>query len=320
MSEIIKREIKPFNEFWINCESTMLHSLLITLDDKYRVFAYINNYSYEILHFPAPSKKWVNEVRVRPEIANLFQMVLKNKKEMHWNNYEKALEDIKGFLRQGKIVMAGVDLYYWVPPNMCYKKHHADHYAIINGFDDARNVFFVMDTDNVKYREFEMPAEEVANAIAHCDLPFDALIYDLCKKEELEPYMFDRKELIWRAKRIAKSLRLLRKKYFWLMTEEDYKAGFYRDMGVMYILQINCRMKANRLLIEYLIENEGINGLDSLKEECYRLEMNWVNIKNKVSKAYFAEDPVSEMMKLGEQMMEQFEDERRMWKEFIKVC
>lgn len=320
MERYIKREIKPFNEFWINCESTMLHSLLITLDEKYRVMAYVNNYIYEVLHFPAPSKTWVNEARVKPEIMDMFQVVLKNKREVRWGNYDKAIEDIKDFLRQGKIVMAGVDLFYWIPLNMCYHKHHVDHYAIINGFDEDKNVFFVMDTDNVKYREFEMPVEDVAEAIAHCDLPYDALIYDLCTKEELAPYMFDKKELIWRAKRIYKSLRPLCRKYFWLMEEEDYKEGFYRDMSVMYILQINCRMKANRLLIEYLIEKEGLDELVSLRENCYQLEMNWVAIKNKVSKAYFAENSVAEMMNLGEQMMEQFEGERRMWKEFVKIC
>ena len=60
MDKYIKREIKPFNEFWINCESTMLHSLLATLDENYRVMAYTNNYVYEVLHFPTPSRKWIN--------------------------------------------------------------------------------------------------------------------------------------------------------------------------------------------------------------------------------------------------------------------
>ena len=41
MGDFVKREIKPFNEFWVNCESTMLHSLLITLDEKYRVMSYV---------------------------------------------------------------------------------------------------------------------------------------------------------------------------------------------------------------------------------------------------------------------------------------
>ena len=319
MEKHVRREIKPFNEFWINCESTMLHSLLITLDERFRIFAYVNNYTYEVLHFPAPSGRWVDETRIRTEISDLFQVVLKNKREIRWSNYDKVVEDIKRFLRQGKVVMAGVDLFYWIPLNMCYHKYHMDHYAIINGFDEEKNIFFVMDTDNVKYREFELSAEIVVQAIAHCDLYADALVYDLCDKDELEPYMFDQKELIWRAKRIIKSLRHLTKKYFWLMEEEDYKSGFYRDICVMYILQINCRMKANRLLFDYLIEKQEIDELVTVREECYRLEMNWVNIKNKVSKAYFEENPVAEMAKLGERMMEQFADERKMWKGFIHV-
>lgn len=73
LGEYIKREIKSFNEFCINCESTMLHSLLTTLDEKYRVMAYTNNYVYEVLHFPTPSRKWINEVR----IMGIFHVVLK---------------------------------------------------------------------------------------------------------------------------------------------------------------------------------------------------------------------------------------------------
>lgn len=79
-----------------------------------------------------------------------------------------------------------------------------DHYAIFNGFDEGKNIFFVMDTDNVKYQEFEMPAEKVMEAISHCDLHYDTLVYELCTKEEIEPYMFDKKELIWWAKSIIK--------------------------------------------------------------------------------------------------------------------
>lgn len=317
MCEVIRREIKPFNEFWINCESTMLHSLLITLDEKYRVLAYVNNYTYEKLPFLAPSKKWVNEARVKPDIMELYHAVLKNEKIMHWGSMDQGLEEIREYLRQGKIVMAGVDLYYWIPLNTCYQKHHAEHYAIINGFDERKNTFFVMDTDNVKYREFEMSADCVAEAMAHCELPFDALIYDLCERREIASYMFDRRELMERAKRIVKSIRPLCNKYFWLMEEEDYKSGFYRDMCVMYILQINCRMKANRLLMEYLIEQEGEQDIIPLQEECSRLEMKWTSIKNRASKAYFARECVSEMMQLSEEMQEQFRDERQMWKQFI---
>lgn len=318
MGEVVRREIKPFNEFWINCESTMLHSLLITLDEKYRVLAYVNNYTYEQLPFVAPSTKRVNEVRVKPDIMDLYHAVFQNEKAMRWGSVDQALEEIKEFLRQGKIVMAGVDLFYWIPLNACYHKLHVEHYAIINGFNEEKGIFYVMDTDNVKYREFEMPADTVADAMAHCELPCDALIYDLCDKKEMESCFFDRRELVRRAKGIAASLRPLCNKYFWLMEEGDYKAGFYRDMSVMYILQINCRMKANRLLLEYLIEQEEKRNLVSLQEECSRLEMKWVSIKNRVSKAYFAENSVMEMMNLGEEMMDQFRDERQMWKQFIR--
>lgn len=319
MCEVIRREIKPFNEFWINCESTMLHSLLITLNEKYRMLAYVNNYRYERIPFLSPGKKWVNEVRVKPEIAELYHAVLKNERTMRWGSVDQTLEEIKEFLRQGKIVMAGVDLFYWIPLNTCYHKLHVEHYAMINGFNERNNSFYVMDTDNVKFQEFELPADTVAEAIVHCELPFDVMVYDLCDKREIESYLFDWKELVGRAKGIVKSIRPLCNKYFWLMEEEDYKSGFNRNMCVMYILQINCRMKANRLLFEHLIEQEGKSALIPLQEMSHRLEMKWVSIKNRVSKAYFAENSVAEMIHLGDEIRDQFRDEKQMWKQFIQI-
>lgn len=319
MGEIVRREITPFNEFWINCESTMLHSLLITVDEKYYPLTLNNCYTYEQLHFSAPSGKSINEVRVKTEIQDMFDVVLKNRKPVKWVDYEGAKADIKKYLREGKIVLVGVDLYYWIPKNMCYGKHHVDHYAIINGFDEDKDVFFAMDTDNVKYQEFEVPMEHVMDAISHCDFRYDAYIYELCEKEELEPYMLNRKELIRNAKRIKRSLRPLRKKYFWLMEDEDYEAGFYRDMCVMYILQINCRMKANQLLIDYLINKEGIVRLQSAYEKCSLLERGWTSVRNRLSKAYFSEACVTKMLGFGEEMMQLFIDEMDMWKLFINA-
>ena len=317
MEKYIKREIIPFNDFWINCECTILHSLMVTLGKQYIELAYINNYIYECVPFRTPSRKWGWEVRVKPQIDYLWERILQNRLEIKWDNYQYVIEDIIKYLLLGKIVMVGVDLYYWIPHNMCYKKHHVEHYAIINGFDSTKNIFYVMDTDNVKYREFELNMENVVTAMKKCELPYDAIIYDLCDDLDINTLFGGKEELIFRAKKICKSINSIYRKNFWIMNAEDYSSGFNRDMCVMYILQINCRMKANRRLFEYLVEHHNMLFLDEIKDRSLELEKKWCEIKNKVSKLYFDDSCVDRMKNMAEEMKMQKKKEKTMWKEFI---
>ena len=49
---------------------------------------------------------------------------------------------------------------------MCYHNHYVEHYALINGYDDEQNVFFTMETDNEKYREFQVTEKQLFDAMS----------------------------------------------------------------------------------------------------------------------------------------------------------
>lgn len=316
---IVRKEIRPFNDFWINCKATILYSLIVTLGEEFRSLTYNNNYTYEVLCFPAPSGRWVNEVRLNPLQQELYETVLQDPITLRYEDEERACVEIREYLDRGRLVMVGVDLFYWIPHNMCYNKYHFEHYAIVNGYDSNKDTFYVMDTDNEGYKEFEIPSSHLLKAMMECTLPYDAIAYKLCEREELSDLIYSSKQVIKQAKKICKSINGVRKKDFFLMEDTDYAQGFYRDNCVMYLLQINCQMKANRLFFEYLIEDKKIDGLSDIYECVEKLEKEWTNIRNTVSKIYLKPECKMRMVEMNERIRQQFEEEQNIWKEVIRV-
>ena len=313
---IYKHEIEAFNEFWLDCDTEMLFSLLISKNEKYKVFAYRNDYHYIMLNAKTPSNIFFNEIRMIPDISALREQALRYIDRRKCGSTQEAIRQIKTHLRQGYYVMAGVDLYEWVEENMCYHNHHVEHYALINGYDDEQNVFFTMETDNEKYREFQVTEKQLSDAMSLEEtLRYDVVAFEV-REETLDRQLFTWKELKKNSQRIQKSIRPLLKNEFWIFTPNDYKNLFYRDMTVMYLMQINCRMKANRLLFMHLIEE----GLDKeFYERADLLEKGWIDVRRSISKLYFKEDASRRIIEQNKKIHELLLAERDMWKQFISI-
>ena len=256
---IYKHEIEAFNEFWLDCDTEMLFSLLVSRNEKYKVVAYRNDYYYDLLSARTPNGLFFHEIRHVPDINVLREKTLNYVEKRKCEDVSERVGLIKKYLSEGYYVLVAVDLYEWVEENMCYHKHHVEHYALLNGFDDEKNTFFTMETDNEKYREFEVTEDRLVLAMSLAEtLRYDVVVFEV-KDELLENDLYSWKDLRKNAKRIIRSIRPLMKEEFWLFTPRDYKALFYRDMTVMYLMQINCRMKANRLLFDFLSREDALD-------------------------------------------------------------
>ncbi|MBP3702986.1 MAG: hypothetical protein J6I65_04275 [Lachnospiraceae bacterium] len=312
---IYRHEIKAFNEFWLDCDTEMLFSILVSKDEKYRILAYRNDYYYTYLGAYTPSRVYFEEMRSMPDIADLREKVFHYIDKRRGKDVSENIEYIKTYLKEGYYVLAGVDLYEWVEENMCYHNHHVEHYALLNGYDDEKNVFYTMETDNEKYREFQVGEQKLSEAMELAEtLQFQVVAF--CIKDELSNQpLYTWKELRKNAKRIVHSIRPLLSKSFWLFTPKDYQNLFYRDMTVMYLMQINCRMKANCLLFAYLEEKEGLDG--EFKEKAEQLENGWIDVRRTISKLYFKNDANARMQEQNEKINGLLREEREMWKKFI---
>ena len=212
--------------------------------------------------------------------------------------------------------MVGVDLYEWVEKNMCYHNHHVEHYAFLNGYDEERNIFYTMETDNESYKEFEVTEKQLAEAMSLMrTLKYSYVSFSVKLRLDLNE-LYHPKILKKNAKRICKSIKPLLKNEYWLFAPKDYKMLFYRDMTVMYLMQINCRAKANRLLFEYLHRE---NGLDcEYAQIADDLEKGWIDVRRAISKLYFKEDAMERMKKQNVLIQSLLQRELELWKRFVK--
>ncbi|CDD35014.1 putative uncharacterized protein [Roseburia sp. CAG:309] len=309
----------PYNEFWLDCDTETLYSIIFSMGQKYKVLFYENNYTYDLLRVPSPVGGFFGEIRLHQQFVELREKIVDIVEKRRFADVTDAIDTIKDWIRKGYLVQAGVDLYYWIEGNCCYNKHHVEHYTLIHGYCEEDNKFYVMETDNECYREFLVEEEQLAGAMAAVNtLAFHAFAMEIRSLQEMNR-VYTVKKLILNAKKICRSIRPLLHDSFWVFTEDQYRMGFYRDMTVMYILQINCRMKANRLLFEFLKQHNNLSVLDELHELCTEIEKGWTAVRANVSKLYFKENARERMVEQNKMIRHLLETERDMWKRFIKM-
>ena len=124
-----KIPIIPYNEFWLDCDTETLYSIIYSMNQKYKVHFYENNYTYDLLRVPSPSGEFFGEIRLHQQFIELREKVLDIVEKRRFNNVTNAIDTIKKWIENGYLVQAGVDLYYWIEGNCCYNKHHVEHYT-----------------------------------------------------------------------------------------------------------------------------------------------------------------------------------------------
>lgn len=161
----MKLNIKPFREFWIDCFSTSIFSILISKTSIDKVFVYNNNYTYteSRIDFLDGSKAW----SIMPQInmSEVTEKVLTDITYLDFKEKRDPISLLKMLLLKEKIVFLGVDVYYWIPDNFHWHRNHFNHYSVLNGFDEEKKIFYVLETGAMGYKEYEIKEEELLLAI-----------------------------------------------------------------------------------------------------------------------------------------------------------
>ena len=66
-----KIPIIPYNEFWLDCDTETLYSIIYSMNQKYKVHFYENNYTYDLLRVPSPSGEFFGEIRLHQQFIEL---------------------------------------------------------------------------------------------------------------------------------------------------------------------------------------------------------------------------------------------------------
>lgn len=311
--------LKPFKDYWLNCNFNTIFSVLTSSEPTYKLAAYLNDYSYEIDELNTPSNTKFNCLILKPMLKfreEHLSYLFSPPRPLNFKYNKGYIDFLKDLIRKEELVTIGVDLFYWIPNSICWNRHHWEHYSLINGFDDERKVFYVLDENNSGYNEFEVPEERLLTAVQNSPLEPHGHVQG--KINHIEQFKLDIKDVIYNAVRLKEELKTIKYGTLWQLSDQDFDEGHMSDLISMYIFQVANRHLANQLLLKALHKeiqnNEIINSLIQYSQD---LQDGWVLVKNKMVKLYFTKDRKPFIEDINLKCKSLFNKEYEMWDTFL---
>ena len=277
-------DLKPFNEFWINCMFNAKFSIITSIDKSLIDAAYINCYTY------------IQKTEVTPCGTPVKYLKLKNSDDkqldfltsvisttpVEYRNQPNMLERIIDLLKSN-FLFIGVDLYYWLPNTICWERYHWEHYSLIKKYDAQKNVFITLDENSDGFEECEVPAPRFEIAVTNSPMKVDG--YIITYNDNIDKYSINYDEILDHARRLIKELGEL---YcdIWTLSNNDIKEGHMFDLFSIYAYQIANRQKANIKLTDRLkcLNLISLEKHTSIVRRFEELSTGWALIKGEFMK------------------------------------
>ncbi len=308
------KELKPYNNFWGNCITNMLLSILLERDLSYEPIIYMNDYQYVIL----PTGLYVDYSK---EYYDYFRdiFVFNRCKFKDKNNF---LAEFKDILVNNAYVTLNIDLFYWDENGVFYNKVHNPHFSFIVGFDDENNQFYAFeDNVNLDYGVKNIPTSNLIQAFQsdYKDNREDYRIITF-KNPCLKPYILSISQVFHNAERLVLHLEELIK-----IKNILNRDILLSDISNIFRLGNECGKVPNRLKGNVLLVN-NISDKGMLDEACIngvveRIEQisdQWRVIKNLLFMYYYGKRAI-DLDKAESLIIEAFIKERDFWLNFIKL-
>ena len=279
-------DLKPFNEFWINCFFNAYFSLLTSRNSSYFDAAYMNCYSYisKVEKTPFTNVKYIQLYNSDKRQINLFTSNILTK-PIEFRKHTDMVEKIIEFLKNNYIFV-GVDLYNWIPNSICWQRRHWEHYSLIKEYDDCNDEFIVFDENHQGYGIYRIPMKRFIDSVNNSPLKDDGFI--IVYNDYIEDYYIDYKEVQCNADRLIQELIKLIElpSDYWVLSKQDMEKGYMFDLLSMYAFQIANRHMANIKLMDRL---KHLNYIDmyqykTITEMFKELANGWDMIKSKFIK------------------------------------
>ena len=307
-----KLKIIPFSEIWFDCRYNMVVSILQTKDYNFHYRALENAYQYIVEDVFTQNGTNINllECKVENNVDRFVdEYVVEESENM---KAEELLIYIFEKIKNGKYILAGVDLYNWIPTSMTYHKHHWQHYALITGIDFSNNYVYVLDAAKAGYKEYKIKIDSFIQCVYQSDYEYKLREIDVINNRKT--YIITKLRIQENAKGIVESINRISGTDIWQLTDEDYDTQEYADLCAMYINRIMYRQKANDLLFETIEKQNIINKYGHF---FVNAKKGWESIQINFMKNYFGQDRTERMHLLNEQVWNQLEDEMIVWE---KIC
>jgi hypothetical protein len=299
-------DLKPFSDFWINCNVNISLSILAFTEPSYRILGAINAYNYD---FTGEYCWWRH--------INLFYdgYFYKN---IDFLNYNKVIlnesdfdKQIKEFINNNKYIKMPLDLYYWMPNSFGWQRMHASHYQLITGYDDEKRVFYSYTDDFYGFGEKEIPYERFNKALLIDEL---AETTEITVDHNIKKFDYNSDLIINYAEIIMGNINYLSYTNYWCSYNEEHT--FLRAIETYKIFE---RQKANIALLNDMKRRGYINEnkYKILIEKVNNLKYKWGIIKSVFLKCFLGKK-VPNYVKMNNLIWEAFEYEYEFWDMFIK--
>ncbi len=306
-----------FNDFWLDCYTTLLYTLLLSIDVVDKAYIYNNQYYYSLIEevVPMTEKNFIS-VCAENDNSQIEDKILINKQCISMNSFDSPIEVLKKILSKQKIVMLGVDLYYWIEENIHYNRNHIEHYSLVKMYDEAKDEFVFFETGLDGYQEYKLPSEQVIKAIRSFS---DAtLIYDI--NYNVGDIMYTKKDIYTNAKNIISSIEyILNDKDIILCVKDmaECELKYVSDILQTHIFNMENRQKVNRHLFMIGFNSPIIDDFDYCNH-FEELENKFRVLKSKCMRNTMRKRYRQNIIEIKIQILELLNEERKIWVQFIE--
>lgn len=298
--------IKPMNDFWIDCYSTAIFSILLSRCSIPQSYIYQNNYVYQ---YDRNERKKLGRVHINMGIEELVEHMLFHKEAYDFTEQEDIIGKLKEYVDQSKIILLGIDMFYGVPETSQWQKHHIRHYILVEGYDDETREVYVLETGDYGYKEYGLSYEDITLAAANFNQ--DSYIYDFNKDFQVQ--MYDMEQLKDNAARIIESIDsvLTHLNEIWHVDEDMLLS--MRDEVNTHMQSMRNRQGVNQLLFEHAFVpgsvTSYINTCIQLKEAHNQLHTDFLH-------AFDDNEYYEKEAGIKERFRNLLLTERKLWKQF----
>lgn len=310
----MKMNIVPFREFWADCYSTAIYSILVSKTSIDKLFVYNNNYQYKKTRIDFDDGNILWSIKSQMDMSHITERVLKNISSINFLEEEEPILVLKSLLYQQKVVFLGVDIYHWIEDNFNWHRNHFNHYSLINGFNEKTGFFYVLETGAKGYKEYEISEKELLNAMKGFTGK-NSMIAEV-NNDNTEYASYSKKEFVENARNIINSIdEIIEMQDVFLVEDDSVKERYWTvlDHVQIHLYEMESRQRANGLLISnFSVDNNKniyVNKFD-------RLEKKYDNLKNLVLKSNVGRKYIS-LFDLKSEIIKTLEKEKEIWQDII---
>ncbi|WP_068775914.1 hypothetical protein [Paenibacillus sp. FJAT-26967] len=282
-------ELKPYNDFWMNCILNAAYTIAVTVDPSYKYAALMNDYRYKTWGAAIDSSFITPTLDVLDYEENwndfILHQVIAKETPHTFKDSADFLSELKEIIADKQIIKLNVDLFYWLPKNIACNKFHMSHYAIINGFDTRAKMYHVLDDDIDGYGTHLIPEERVVEAFMNSGAMTDkefggphAYIYHL--QDQIVPYRLSLQDIQNHAARLKRELADFSFDGLWDIKNSDRFDDYIR-ISLIGINIISSRQAANGMLIQAMNELDLVDEslFQALRLHVNKIQHGWKSIK-----------------------------------------